>query len=221
MRICRRVPDDRRKVQQAARRFLVEVDVKARANVGPQRVQLVEKGRGRARPRRVEQLPGAAERLQPANHREKQRDSDAAGDQHRMSRVLLQRKVVPGMRDGDNVSNPHRFMNEPGATPTCGVLVDPDDVAAAFVLMVQERVAADHSVRQMQVDVAARREGREIAASGSHQFVGIDGLGLVADPLDPRAASCRQPRSRTPLRRLSEQAALTACSRNRRRAAPA
>ena len=140
-------------------------------NVGPKGIQLVEEGRSRARLRGIKKLPGATERLEPSDHREQRRDSDSARDQHRMSRALLQHKIVLGIRDREDVSRADHLMDEMRAAATCGILVDRDDIAVPFTLIIHERVAADHSIRQMEVDMTAGREGHEVAACNSHQFI--------------------------------------------------
>ncbi len=55
----------------------------------------------------------------------------------------------------------------------------------SFALVVHKRIAADHSILQMQVDMATGGERREITALRMHQFIGIDALSFMADALDP------------------------------------
>src|SRR5207253_9463844 len=77
-----------------------------------------------------------------------------------------------------------RVMNDTRSTTTGRVLVDRHHVAAQLALIVDQRVAADHAVRQMQIDVTAGSERSEITACGSHQLVRIDVLRLIADAFD-------------------------------------
>ncbi len=102
-----------------------------------------------------------------------------------MAGVLLQREIIAGMRDRDQLPYPQHFMDMSGAAPTGAVVVDRYHIPVPFVLVVHQRVTADHSVRQMQIDMRPGRERWKLATGRAHQLVGIDALSFIADPLDP------------------------------------
>ena len=88
-----------------------------------------------------------------------------------MGRIFVQNKIVARMRDRHHISGPHGFVNQFGAASTGSVVVDRDDVSVAFALVIHQRVAADHPVRQMQVDVRPGSERRQIATVWTYQLV--------------------------------------------------
>src|SRR5262249_24530688 len=106
MRVGRRLPGDSAEVERPASPLLVEVQTQLHWRVSSERSQLVEVWRRGTRSRRVEQLPGAPERLEAPDHREERRDSDPARDQNRMPRILPKGKIVSGMGDCDDVTGP-------------------------------------------------------------------------------------------------------------------
>jgi hypothetical protein len=118
--------------------LLIEIQMQLRLCAASKRVQYVQEGRSKPRPGGVVELAGATQRHKATDHREQRRDADSAGDQNRMKHVLLQAKIIPRMRDRDDVADPQFLVNEAGAAPAHRVLVHGDYISVTLALVVHE-----------------------------------------------------------------------------------
>ncbi len=103
-----------------------------------------------------------------------------------MRRILLQREIVTGFLDGQNIAGTDRIVHEPRSTPARCILQHADPVAVALGLRIGERVLTSQSVRQMQFDMRAGRECGQRGTVGRAQVQRENILGFVGDGLDPK-----------------------------------
>src|SRR5690606_38334767 len=141
--------------------------------------QRLEESRAVVAANGVGDLPRPADRLEPSCHGQNGRDTDPAGDQHAVSGAFEQGKVVSWWTDLEHIADGELLVHPARAAATVRIVVDANHIAVAFVLAVQERVAAHDAFGHPYVDVCAGCEGRQGLAIDGTQFDGAHVLRLV------------------------------------------
>ena len=157
-------------------RLGIEVQVQRHAQCR----ELIEEGRALALARKVQHLERMSQALQAACHAQHGRDAYAAGHQHRMRRCLVECEVVARLGDGDGHAHAQRLVHATRAAAAGTVAQHADHVAVALAAVVGQGIAAHQPVGQVQVDVRAGRESRELAAIDRAQLHADGVLGLEA-----------------------------------------
>ena len=187
MRIRRRRGYDGREVQHPRARLVVEIDVHAPPRVRRQLLQPVQQRGMLAGPRAVVELPRTAQALELLDHGPQRRNAYAPGDHDRMPGPFVQGKVVARRADRQAVADLQGFVHVARSASAGGILVHGDDIASALGIVVEQGIAAHHAVPQVDVDMGARGEGRQLRAAlvrRRPQFVRKNALRFVANGAD-------------------------------------
>ncbi len=155
--------DDRRDVQRAAAGFLIEHGIDLAAGRSGQRFDVRKEGGVASCAGGIVKGPRAAKRCGPRDHRYDRRDADPAGDEDGMLAGLVERKVVAGCGDRQDVADPELVVNVGRSAASRLLALDGDHIAVPFGLIVDQRIASDRSFVEMKIDVRARGEGGQAA----------------------------------------------------------
>ena len=173
---CGRLPHERREVQPGrAGQAVHDRHHAARCAGWCQRLQRLGEGCAAGRAHAVVQRPGPAQPRKPTRHGQHGRDADAAGHQHAQRRGLVERKVVARRGNAQQGAGTHLVVQRRRSAAAGRVAAHADHVAVPLLGVVAERVLAQQRPgggRDLNVDVAAGREGRQRAAVRSAQLEG-------------------------------------------------
>ncbi|OWK19183.1 hypothetical protein AJ88_43665 [Mesorhizobium amorphae CCBAU 01583] len=109
----------------------------------------------------VMQLARLALPLQGACHCQDRGDPDASRQQHGWPFALSKRKMIARSRNREHASGRHRLVDPRRAAATNLFALHRDCVAAQICRIAAERILAHFPIRQMNIDVRARFEGRK------------------------------------------------------------
>ncbi|CAM2159779.1 hypothetical protein PT2222_60194 [Paraburkholderia tropica] len=176
MHVLRLTRETRGQIERQAVVFVVEMQ----QHVAAQRGQFVEKRGLAAAARAIDELHRLPALAQLAIHAQHRCHADAARDQQRRRRRFVEREVVARRADRQRRAAA-QFLVQPARTAAALCVVQyADHIAAALFGRVDERIAAREAVRQMHVEMRARRERRKHVAFHRHQFDARNALRLVA-----------------------------------------
>lgn len=102
----------------------------------------LDKRRFLSRPRTIDDLRCATEMVQPLKHGENGRDTDAAGNQHDLGRVLKKFEVIARRRNRQMRTYPQFLMDIARAAAARTIVEHTDDVALATRAFFAQRIAS-------------------------------------------------------------------------------
>ena len=152
MRVLRRSGDDGGHIEKFAFALVIEVELR-RAHF----LQRLQKRHVGARTARVIELPGAAELGEALHHAPDRSDADTARKQNDVSCILHQRKIVARRAYPQRLADAQLVVHVTRAAAARRIALHRDGVAGGIGLRRQQRILPHDPVRQVHIDMGARR----------------------------------------------------------------
>src|SRR6476646_7892605 len=111
--------------------------------------------------------------LQALQHAEDWGNADAPCEQDRVFGALLQPEMVARSGESHKMPNPQFVVDEPRPAATVGIAFHRDGVTIRCSTRPHQRILAEHSVWQRNIDVSSGLDVRERSAVGPCKLINV------------------------------------------------